>query len=156
MVAKLFLHQWSKERYRSESRTLIRARGWARRPSGSAREYFRSHDPPELLLSLRWAHFVACVRIGLKYDESAGKNPNNRMVTGSGRSRTLHSSAHSARRAPGRRGLRFRGVGDCRSSDLPPCGSGIVGRSCMVGSFSKIRSPAFAKAVLDALDRRVG
>src|SRR6266496_2464402 len=78
MVAKLFLHQWSKERYRSESRTLIRARGWARGTSGSAREYFRSHDPPELLLSLRWAHPFTCARIGL---EETMKAPGKIQVT---------------------------------------------------------------------------
>ena len=91
--------------------------------------------------------------MGLEQDESAGQNPNNGMVAGSRRGRSLYRSAYSSGRTTSRRGVRVRGVGDRRSGDLPPCGARVSGRDCMVGALPEFRSSIAVAIILDALDR---
>ena len=59
-------------------------------------------------------------------------------------------------REAGRRGVRVRRLGDCRSRDLPPYGARVSRRDCMVGALPEFRSSIGVATILDALDRRVG
>src|SRR5207244_3899568 len=106
---------------------------------GFSRIAFGAHFLTDVLGAIAFG--LSCVgsNCSRTRDESAGKNPNNCMVAWSCWSRTFHNPTHPARRAPGRRRLRFRRVGHCRRGDLSLRCAGRTRCNCLVGSFSKIQ-----------------